>query len=154
MRTWLAVVAIALVSCGEKPHAETYLNFPDQTWGADEPVELEFDVQDTTGRYNFMFTFRHGQAYRYSNLYIFTKLHFPNGKTLTDTLECYLADASGRWLGKGIGDLVDHRILLMEQAAAFPLKGKYKLTITQAMRDDELMDVYDAGFSLEKASQD
>ena len=75
-------------------------------------------------------------------------MSFPNGRSLIDTFECVLADQSGRWLGNGIGDLVDHRILLNEKRM-FPIKGPYELTITQAMRDSELKGVYDVGFSLE-----
>ncbi|MDP4828087.1 MAG: gliding motility lipoprotein GldH [Flavobacteriales bacterium] len=145
---FLAFVVLCLASCGEKPYTETYMSFDDHTWRADVPLVSKFDVQDTTKFYDFLFTLRHGQDYAYSNLFIFVEVSFPNGRSLIDTLECVLADQSGRWLGNGIGDLVDHRILLNEKRM-FPIKGPYELTITQAMRDSELKGVYDVGFSLE-----
>lgn len=147
---FVAIVVLGFTACGEKPYTETYMSFDDHTWRADEPLVSKFDVQDTTKFYDFLFTLRHGQDYAYSNLFIFVEVGFPNGRSLIDTLECVLADQSGRWLGNGIGDLVDHRILLNEKRM-FPIKGPYELTITQAMRDSELEGVYDVGFSLENS---
>ena len=95
---------------------------------------------------------RHTEAYPYSNLYVLMQLDFPNGKKSVDTLECILADRRGKWAGRTIGDLVDHRIGLRSNndTVLFHLKGNYKVTITQAMREDPLNEVMDVGFALEE----
>ena len=43
----------------------------------------------------------HSEDYPFSNLYLFLRLDYPNGRTLRDTLECTLAASSGKWLGDG-----------------------------------------------------
>ena len=64
----------------------------------------------------------------------------------------YLFDAkTGKPSGKsGIGDLYDHRFLLL-QNYQFPKPGKYKIVLEQFMRMDTLPGIVAIGIRVEKA---
>lgn len=141
------VLTTVLSSCRDTPFYEKMLTYNGE-WPAEDPAAFTFQIDDTTAHYRFLLNLRHTEAYRYSNLYLFMQLDFPNGKLSVDTLECVLADPKGRWTGKSSGNLVDHRIVLNPKAI-FPLTGEYTVKITQAMRQDTLREIMDVGFSLE-----
>ncbi len=148
----ITVVAATLFlsSCREAPFYEKMQTFNGE-WSAGNPATFTFEVEDTTSAYSFLLNLRHTEAYRYSNLFLFMQLDFPNGKLSVDTLECVLADPKGRWTGKASGNLVNHRIILNPKAI-FPLPGEYTVKITHAMRHDTLREIMDVGFALESVS--
>lgn len=67
-----------------------------------------------------------------------------------DTLECILADADGRPLGNGLGDIWDNKILFKHNVR-FQKPGVYEFILNQAMRMDSLPMIIDAGISIEKS---
>jgi gliding motility-associated lipoprotein GldH len=71
---------------------------------------------------------------------------------LIDTVNCKLADNSGKWLGKGIGDLWDLQIPYIG-GFKFAQKGKYTVSLEQAMRvENGLEGITDVGLRVEKAN--
>ena len=72
------------------------------------------------------------------------------------TVECLLADPSGRWYGKGLGFIFSDRYqahVLYKLNNRFPAPGRYSITLEQAMRTDELKGILDVGISVERSSQ-
>ena len=59
-----------------------------------------------------------------------------DGQTSTDTLECILADNTGKWNAKGVGDILDFT-QIYKDSIVFKTKGNYKIAIEQAMRYGE-----------------
>lgn len=70
--------------------------------------------------------------------------------TERDTMECILADADGRWLGNGLGDIWDNKFLFKKNVK-FQKPGTYEFVFNQAMRLDSLPMIMDAGISIEKS---
>jgi gliding motility-associated lipoprotein GldH len=95
---------------------------------------------------------RNSAGYNYSNLFLFIKTIFPKGEQTIDTLECTLADPSGKWLGEGLGDIWDNQILFKKNIR-FPQSGQYKFEVEQAMRIDPLTSIMDIGLRIEKAEK-
>ena len=122
--------------------------FEERLWVTNDTKSISFKIQDTIKRRDFYIHLRNDQTYPYSNLFLFVKLNFPNGKARIDTLECPLAAPNGKWIGRSFGNLVDHRILYLSDVV-FPLEGDYRIEISQAMRDDTLKGVHNFGFSIE-----
>lgn len=147
--TYLVLAVVLLAGCGQSPYFYENTVIDPQGWPGGEPVTYTFDIDDTTEPFNFVMNLRHGDDYPYSNLFLFVQLDFPNGKTSVDTLECVLADPTGRWNGRKTGQLVDHRIMLNSRRI-FPMEGSYNVHIRQAMRNDPLPGIHDVGFSLER----
>lgn len=138
------------MACDKQAVFEENKSFDNGVWSYNDPARFIFDVSDTVSRNDFFINLRNGDAYPYMNLFLFVRMDFPNGRTSIDTLECILADGAGNWLGSGLGDLYDNRFLY-KSGRAFPIPGTYKIEIRQAMRVDDLPDVYDVGFRVARS---
>jgi gliding motility-associated lipoprotein GldH len=93
---------------------------------------------------------RNADGYPYGNLYLFVHSTFPDGRKITDTLECTLADANGKWLGDGAGDIYDNQILF-KRNVRFRQSGTYIFELEQAMRLEKLPLLMDVGIRIERA---
>ncbi len=145
----LALSAVTfLVACSDDHVFFKNYTFEDRVWTSADEKEFRFEIQDTVTRNDFYIHLRNDGDYPYRNLFLFVELQFPNGKKAIDTLECPLASPSGEWYGKGLGDVVDHKIAYKREVI-FPIAGEYSINVRQAMRDDTLMGLYDLGFSIE-----
>ncbi len=145
----ILLLAVLVQSCDSNRIYEHNVQITDQLWDSTEKIVCEVDVTDTVSPVAFYINVRHADGYPYSNLYMFIRTDFPNGKKAIDTLECPLADETGKWLGKGLGDIYDCQILFKKRTR-FPISGKYKFTIEQAMRVDKLPLIMDVGLRIEK----
>ena len=106
------------------------------TWNTDSLVAFHFHVSDTTKTYYSEITLRHSTSYSYQNLFVFIHTTNPVGEIITDTVECILADKTGKWRGNGIGDILEFS-KVHRDAILFETSGKYKIEIEQAMRYGE-----------------
>lgn len=107
-------------------------------------------MNDTVGQYNVLITVRHDTEYPYQNLWLFVKSASPDGIVVQDTVECYLADNRGKFLGDGVS-VYEMPILYMRKIK-FPKQGPYKFEIQQGMRDTILAGVRNICLSIEKYS--
>jgi gliding motility-associated lipoprotein GldH len=147
----LLAVAVLAVSCGKgKIYSEYKSIDPEKGWSQNDSVVFEPEINDLDGLFNVYVNVRHADTYPYRNLYIFLTTIYPDGRQMTDTLECMLADEQNHWKGNGAGDLWDNSILLKSNIR-FPLKGKYKFIYVHGMRVDPLPQVLDVGLTIENA---
>jgi gliding motility-associated lipoprotein GldH len=150
---FLRLIAVLLVvagsSCDRGRLFDDNTAIPSSHWEKEFRPAFKVEVSDTTTNYGFYFNVRNTDEYRYSNLFIFLETQFPNGNVTRDTIECMLADLSGRWLGRGSGNLIEHQILL-NPVLRFPLSGHYTFEIEQAMREP-LKGITDVGIRIEKS---
>lgn len=103
------------------------------SWHTDSLATFYFQISDTISTYSSELNIRHTIFYSYQNLYVFIHTTNPAGKTTTDTINCYLAEKTGKWKGKGIGDILSYSTAIKE-LAAYENRGEYKIEIEQAMR--------------------
>lgn len=125
-------------------------SIPGNVWNVNTPLVFDVPVTDTINRYNIFLTVRNGGSYDFNNLYLFIDIHSPMRITERDTMECILANADGKWLGNGLGDIWDNKILFKSNVR-FQKPGTYEFVINQAMRVDSLSMIMDAGLSIEKS---
>ncbi len=118
-------------------------------WDRNEKVRFEIAIPDTISRYSFFLNVRNDLNYPYSNLYLFILTTHPDGALSKDTLECELADYSGKWFGKGIGSVKFNRFLF-RKGIRFRTAGLYIFELEQAMRVKELTGIRDIGLRVEK----
>lgn len=149
-KLFIGLLVLLVTACGNPPEFEHYQTIKTEVWEVNDTVQTTFTINDTVQLYNFFINVRNNNSYNYSNLYVFVDTEFPNGKKLTDTVECVLAYPDGRWVGSGFGNVYDNRIMY-KYRKRFPLIGDYNLSITHAMREDELEGILDVGFRLEKS---
>jgi gliding motility-associated lipoprotein GldH len=122
------------------------------TWNLMNKVSFEIPVTDTINSNNVLFTIRTGTSYPFRNIYLFVTTTSPDGKTIGDTLQYYLADEKGNWYGKGFGDIKELN-LPYKSNVYFPRKGTYRFTIQHGMREQDLRVVYDMGLRIVKISK-
>jgi gliding motility-associated lipoprotein GldH len=148
---WM-VLAIVLVfsSCTKPPVAAVYKTLPLEGWHKDSLYSFSIDVTDTVNQLNFFLDVRHDATYPYANFYAFMKTTLPNGKEVRDTLECIFAKPNGEWLGSGLGDVLDNKVLFRYKKR-FPMGGKYQFELGHGMRDTILPAVQNIGLIIEKS---
>ncbi len=149
MMVILGVLTLTMVSCDPSRYFEENKKISNDEWNQNTSLPFQVIIEDTTIDYNVYINVRNSGTYRFSNLYLFINTTFPGGQIQRDTLECILAAPDGRWLGDGLGDLFDNRILFKENVK-FPQAGEYRFELFQAMRINPLPGIMDAGVRLEK----
>ncbi|HBO73384.1 MAG TPA: gliding motility lipoprotein GldH [Marinilabiliales bacterium] len=144
------VAILGFVSCDSNRVYDTNISLHNETWHKDTFLLFEVDITDTVQIYNMYVNSRISGQYAYENMYLFVTTKLPNNLIVRDTLECILAEPDGRWLGKGFGDIWSNKISYKKHFR-FPFKGNYIFQLEQAMREDELKHVLDAGIRIERA---
>lgn len=129
-----------LFSCKHNIIYTHYEAMPADGWNADSAVVFPFEVDDAVSPCDIVVNIRHTETYPYQNIWLFTDLYADTMLLVSDTLEYYLADRRGNWLGSGFGRLRDMPCL-QSSAVVFPMAGNYKLCVRQAMRTDMLQGV-------------
>ena len=150
---WLLAILPAffliLTSCSSGTLYDNNKSMPDNVWKSDQIIRFDVELEDTVNICKFYLNVRHSTDYRYANLFLFINTTFPDGREARDTVECILADPSGKWLGKGISDIRDNQVLL-RRGIRFPQQGIYIFEFEQAMREPELEGIMDLGLRIVK----
>jgi gliding motility-associated lipoprotein GldH len=152
LQLFFFLLSIVLISCDPRRVFDENTSFKDNIWDRTNKITFQVPITDTVSAHNVYINIRNSEGYPYSNLYLFIHSTFPNGKKYTDTLECMLADATGKWLGSGAGDIYDNQILY-KRNVRFRQSGTYTFELEQAMRLDKLPLIMDAGMRIERAKQ-
>ena len=128
---------------------------PDGIWDRGFKPEFSFEITDTVSHHDLFIDVRHTGEYPYSSLHVFLDLEGPGERKLRDTVECILADPTGKWYGKGAGFIFAHREydthVLYKLRNRFPAIGRYTIKLEQAMRTEQIPGVIDIGISVERS---
>lgn len=143
------VLLFALSSCLSKSEYESYHTLESIGWHKDSVLVFPVELKDTLAAHNLYLNIRNKGTYEFSNIWLFINIESPDGKVLKDTVEFKLADEAGRWLGSGIGDLFDNK-MLYKSNVYFPISGEYKFSIQQGMRAKRLKGIQDVGILIDK----
>lgn len=133
----ILLMAYLLTSCNSDVIYEDMKNINVSGWNYAQSIDFSFDAPDTVQSYNLIFDLRITSSYRYRNLWLFIKTHEPDGFTHIDTINCPIAYPDGRWIGSGMGDLIDNPILIHPQFK-FTKLGEYTLSVRHGMRNNDL----------------
>lgn len=144
----LAVFLILLNACTTTDVFEKNVEIPNHSWSKQFKPSIPFTVKDTSRQYRIYVVIRHTDAYRYQNIWLRVHSLAPDGKTSDQPLELRLATDDKGWLGSGMDDLFEHRILITEPGLL--QAGTYTFTLEQVMREDPLEYVMNAGIRVEK----
>lgn len=154
LRANLIIVLIssfALSSCDRNGVYEENINTSNSTWAENNVAKFIAPIADTVSYHNIYINIRNTTDYPNCNLYLFIATTAPTGVTQIDTVEYFLADDQGKWLGKGVGYIRDNQIPY-KRNVRFPQKGDYRFEIKQAMRTDSLIGISSIGVRVEKSN--
>lgn len=154
MKKFLAIVGLLLssliyTSCSLDVAYEQMEEINVAGWNYSKPVTFTFNAPDTVNKYNLIFDIRITPDYGYQNLWLFIETTEPDGFVHIDSVNCPLAFPDGRWIGSGMGDLIDNPILI-HQKFRFTKAGEYSLKVKHGMRNDELPNIQNLGVILKR----
>lgn len=147
----LIVMSVAMLSCNRNDIYFSYQAVSGSGWNKDSLLTFDVNIKDKAMPYNMYIHVRHHGNYPYQNLWLFLENKDVKGAIIKDTIECFLADEFGKWLGTGAGALKEMPVVYRQQLF-FPDSGIYKINIKQGMRDSILMGINDVGIRIEKAN--
>jgi len=147
----LAIIScLSFVACTTMGVFEKNVTIPDHEWESSFKPEIVFDIDDTTSLYNIYIVVRHQNAYRFNNIWIKGSVLQPGDSTVrSQQYDLKLANDQYGWLGKGMDDIFEHRILI-QQRTRFTRAGEYKFTLEHTMRQDPLPHIMNIGLRIEK----
>lgn len=142
-------ITVGLASCSSGVVYEQIEEVDVEGWNYKKPVVVKFATPDTSNRYNLIFDVRITPEYAYQNLWLFIETTEPDGSTHTDSINVPMSYPDGRWIGSGLGDLIDNPILV-NRDFKFAETGEYTFKIRHGMRNDYLQNVQNVGVILKK----
>ena len=150
----LTVFGLQLTACNFPSDVfEKNVVIPAQQWESSFKPRIDFTIkeQDTTALYNVYLVLRHSDAYNYNNIWVKGTVRQP-GDTASKTqrYDLTLATNDKGWLGSGMDDIYEHRILIQPETK-FSRPGTYSFMLEQIMREDPLKHVLNIGVRVEKA---
>ena len=109
---------------------------------------------------NLMIYIRNNKQYPYSNLFLIAKLKTGDSLLLCDTLEYAMADARGKWLGKGFLEVKESKLWWRENYQ-LPAVENINVQLEHALRSnnseqglDNLEGIVGVGFAVEEIQED
>lgn len=151
---FLFIFIISIFACNNSEFHSEFNSF-DEGWAKSDVQKFKFQAPDTSNTYNLFLHTRVNQDYSFSNLFLITKMNFPNGKIVSDTLAYEMAFPNGELMGQGFGSVKESK-LWYKNGVKFDEVGEYTLEVEQAMRKfgevqalDTLSGILDFGFSIE-----
>lgn len=150
---YFILLGLAFTACIRSNVYEKNVAIPKCQWKSAYKPAFEFEISDTNSSYQLYFTMRHTDAYPYANLWLNVHSNLP-GETQDSIvkIEIPLAQADGKWLGRGMNEIWEHRLPLTRSGNALKFKhpGRYHIELQQIMRTDPLPEVMSVGIRMEK----
>lgn len=146
----LCIALMLFTSCTNDAVYFSYQSINENGWNKDSICRFDVAIQNASQSYDLYVNTRNRGEYPYQNIWLFIKEISPDSVVTNDTIEFYLADEFGKWLGKGVGSAFNMPVLY-RQNFKFSKKGTYRFEIQQGMRDSLLVGINDVGIKVEKA---
>ena len=112
-------------------------------WDKGSVCRFEYPIADTVATYQILLYVRQTEVYPYQNMWLFVG---HDGRQ--DTIEFYLANDRGEWLGNGKNGLIEMPVLYEE--AYHYTKGEHTITLQHGMREEALRGVVSVGVEVVK----
>ena len=142
-----------LISCSDENIIfNEYVDIENTQLSFKDTIIFQTSILDTINLHNVFLQLRTSTDYKWSNMFIFSEIYFPNNKTRTDTFEVFLMDKNGNWNGDKSGIVANFKHSLYKNIK-FPIKGDYKFKLIQAMRDTILKEVISVGLKITKPTK-
>ena len=141
---WLLLGCLVLTSCQSDIVYSRFMPISSEKWHIDSVAQFDYYIADTSVNYQMLLHIRPTERYTCQNMWLFLS----NG-VINDTIEFYLADDRGQWLGNKHHGFIEMPVLV-EDNYHYADTGIYHLSVQHAMRDTLLRGVTDIGMELSK----
>ena len=141
---FIAIAWLSFTACSTRTVFSGFSPMKSGEWHMDTAVCFDYTIADVSASYNMILYVRHTERYPYQNMWLFVE-----NAGQTDTIEFYLADDRGRWLGDQHHGFIEMPVLL-EDIKQFPDTGVYHLSVRQGMRNEVLQGITDIGLEINR----
>jgi gliding motility-associated lipoprotein GldH len=148
----VTLLLVFLTSCRQTALYERLTNIPGAKWQRSFVPSYDFTISDTSKDYRLYVVIRHTNRYPYRNLWLKIGLQYPQDSLKEQQFELPLA-ASDKWLGVGMDDVYERRVLLLPHPVKFNRSGTIHFTLQHTMRLDPLPEVMQAGIRVEPVQE-
>ena len=156
----LALLVVALSSCDHATIYSEVRDLPLDGWQVDSALCFDVNLSDTASAYDIIVYVRHTDNYPYQNMWLIVEHDYlqtlfadstmtTQHVSMVDTIEFYLADQRGRWLGNGAGSTHEMPVLFADNYH-FPADSVHHFAIRHAMRETSLRGVTNVGLRVSR----
>lgn len=150
LSSFIAVIFL-FAGCDTIDVYEKTAAIPKHEWSSNNLLSFDFTATDSLSYYNIYLVLRHTESYHFNNIWINFTSTAPGKNPQTQKLNSLLVNENG-WLGSAMDDIIEQRVLLFRHPTRL-LKGNYKFSLQQVMREDPLQNILNAGIRVEKVVQ-
>ena len=147
IRCFIGIAVVLACSCTTNNVVDINVEMPQRNWSYVNKIKGVVEVKDATKSYGIYFRLRNTADYGYSNVFVLLHIKASGQKKVSRRYEYKVAEADGKWLGSGSGNLFTHNWVMLRNYH-FPAPGKYEIEVEQNMRDNPLKEISDAGLSV------
>jgi gliding motility-associated lipoprotein GldH len=150
-----SIIFILLFSC-EKENIH-YHSFPDSSWSSQDDIKFDITTEDSTQVRISNISIRHNTSYKYQNIICFLHHSFKENLISTDTINFYLAEDDGKWIGVGKSNIKEFTTTILTPKTY--QNGIQSFSLELAMRDntsneiEKLNNISDISFYLSSADE-
>ncbi len=145
----LLLIVFCIAACKNNNVYFHYHSVNPDAWNKDSIYVFDIEIPNIVSSYNIYINVRNSPDYSYQNLWLFVNEISPDESVNKDTIEFYLADHKGKWLGTGAGAIKEMPVLY-KQNHIFEAPGTYIFEVGHGMRVDELKGITEIGMRVEE----
>ena len=142
--TFFLLILFIVAACSNNNVYFQYHTVNPEAWHKDSLFRFDVDIENIQPTYDVYINVRNTPDYPNQNLWLFVSELTPDSLVARDTIEFYLANHKGEWLGTGVGAIKEMPVLY-KQNFKFDTAGIYTFEITHGMRIDELQGITEIG---------
>jgi gliding motility-associated lipoprotein GldH len=116
------------------------------TWPETDTLVAQFLVGDSLHYHNIFVCSRFNALYPESNVYFKVMLKGPGGQHMTEIKSFEITEKSGKWIGKGFGDLHSYELPIFQDLNLKQF-GKYEVKVIPYMRRT-VIGIHDRGIKV------
>ena len=145
----LAIISVFLISCTDNTIFDEYTTVDNGVWAKDRSFAFNVEVADTSALYEIDLLVRNTDIFPRQNLWLRITKEYRGQEIQCDTVNLFLLDESGKWIGSGSGTFFDNQYI-WKQHIRFYKKGNYIFRIAHLMRFDVLEGIDRIGLAVVK----
>jgi gliding motility-associated lipoprotein GldH len=146
----LVIAVVSLSACTKLDVYEKNVSIPKYEWSYSYKPTFDFSITDTASSYEIYIVLRHTDAYGYNNIWLNLGTKFPGDSMRYQRFELQLGSDATGWEGTGMDDIWEVRKPVTKGPVKFSKAGNYTFTLAQAMREDPLPNIMNAGIRVQR----
>lgn len=149
---FILFAGIFLGGCLPSAYYQKDYSVPENMWQVSFQPQFDIQITDTNAVYGAYLILRHTDAYPYSNMWAILHIKKPNDTVDHPVrVEIKMAEASGKWMGRGMGEIYEQRLPIdIRDSTLFHKKGTWQIRLEQNMRTNPLPEILQVGLRVEK----